>query len=126
MFVNVKFDSGSYSSLYTYKIPDWINPADLTKGTLIVVPAAGSTGLGFSVVQVVDVVSTSKKATKYVVEILDTRKYRAELVRQSKVAELERNLKARYEKLQQDSWLDELRRRDPEALNLIRELENLK
>ena len=125
-FVNVKFDCSSYTNTYTYKIPDWINPVDLTKDTLIIVPVENSNGLGFAVAKVTTVQSSSKKATKYVVGFVDTQRYRAELVRQAKVAELERNLRERYSRLQQDSWLEELKKRDPESINLIRQLEDLK
>ena len=46
--------------------------------------------------------------------------------KKAKLQEMERNLKERYNKLKQDSWLDELMIRDPESTNLVRQFKALK
>jgi len=123
-YVNVKFDNNRYSSKYTYKIPDRLI-GQINVGDLLLVPNTNS-AFGYGIVKVDSLtLTTSISPLKEVVTIVDDKDYRREIVNRHKRESLEKKLKERHKKLMESEWLEDLKRRDPESLNLIRELEAL-
>lgn len=123
-YVNVAFDNSRYNTKYTYRVPDRLL-GKIQIGQFLIVPNTNQ-AFGYAIVKVDGLLHTTNVSPlKEVVTILDDSDYKTEIVNRQKKANLEKKLRERHKELMDKAWLDDLKMRDPESLNLIRELEAL-
>lgn len=121
--VSVKFKAGNAGGGYGVKQYEYLTEYDVKKGDVAIVESP-SDGL-----VTVDIVSVTEgaagKATKYLVQIVDTSDYVAAAARRAKRADIVRQLdikKRQVEELQVYKWLAD---NDSEAAALLKQLQTL-
>lgn len=119
--VRVRF--GRSNREYTYLLPEWIDRFDLSVGTKVVVP----TSVGYYEIGEVRRIGPDdyNGALKSIVCIVDDSDYKKMIVDKARRDNLERQLKKRLAEVSRNDWLDMLKAKDPESMNLIREYEGL-